>query len=166
MRNVAGFAGIQHPSRPTLLAVLSGFEPERTLRIIEEHEPVKVLLGIGDPPADHSFLERNVNEQKLILSRQDIEEFKFPADNIKRCWDCLENLLTSYLDGYNVVITPMSTKLSTLSAFLVGECHPEMQISLAVPGEYNTVHYSEGVKSIFIDSLPGVKLRSYDDTEN
>lgn len=154
VRNVMGFAGIQQASRSSVLAVLSGFEPERTLKIIEEHEPIKVLLGIGDPPTTHKFLERNVNEQTLILSRQDVESFTFPADNIEECWECLERLLRPYLHEYNLMLAPMSTKLSTLGAFLMAECHPEIQISYCIPGEYNIEDYSIGADNVFVDQIP------------
>jgi len=129
IRNVMGFGGIQQASRPTILAVLSGFEPERTLKIIEEHEPTKVLLGVGSPPTAPKFLERNINEQKLILARQEVEEFSFPANNIEDCWKCLENVLKPYLGKYNVILAPMSTKLSTLAALLISMHHPEIQIT-------------------------------------
>jgi len=157
VRSVMGFPGILQSSRPTVLTVLSGFEPERTFKIIEEHEPAKVLRGIGDPPTTPKFLKRTegiVNEQKLIMARQDVEEFRFPADNIDDCWKCLENLLTPCLAAHNVILAPMSTKLSTLAAFLVAEHHPEIQITYCVPGEYNIDDYSIGAKDLFIAQIP------------
>jgi hypothetical protein len=154
VRNIMGFAGIQRTSQPTILAVLSGFEPERTLKIIEEHEPTKVLLGIGYPPTAPKFFERNINEQKLILARQEVEKFSFPADNIEDCCKCLENVLKPYLGKCNVILAPMSTKLSTLAALLIALHHPEIQITYCIPGEYNTDEYSIGVENIFIDEIP------------
>lgn len=154
IRNVMGFAGTQSSSRPTILAVLSGFEPDRTLKIIEEHEPAKVLLGIGDPPTAEHFLVRNMGEQQLILARQDVEKFHFPADDIKGCWEYLERLLGPYLSHYNVILAPMSTKLSTLAVLLLALHHPEIQITSCVPGEYNIDSYSTGADALFIDEIP------------
>lgn len=154
IRNVMGFAGIQRSSRRTLLIVLSGFEPERTSKIIEEHEPSRVLIGIGDPPTDKKFLERNQAEQELILARQDVAEFRFPANNVADCRDCLEGIIAPYLSDYNVVIAPMSTKLSSLASFLIVEGHPEIQLTYCVPGEYNVKDYSKGADSLFVDFIP------------
>jgi hypothetical protein len=154
VRNVMSFAGIQQASRPTLLVVLSGFEPERTLKLIEEHEPNKVLLGIGDPPTKEPFLEKNVIEQKLVFARQEVETFKLPVNDILDCWGYLERLFDSYRTTHNIVIAPMSTKLSTIAVYLLAENHPEIQISCCVPGEYNTEDYTKGIDSIFIDELP------------
>lgn len=154
VRNVMSFAGIQQPSLPTVLVVLSGFEPERTIKLIEEHEPSKVLLGIGDPPTNQAFLERNVNEQKLILARQEVERFVFPANGIRQCWDTLEELLKPYWGNFNVVLAPMSTKLSTLAVFLTARRHPDLQVTYCVPGDYNSEDYSRGISGVFVDELP------------
>jgi hypothetical protein len=133
--------------------VLSGFEPERTSKLIEEHEPSRVLIGIGDPPTDRKFLERNQADQELILARQDVAEFRFPANDIAECRECLEGIIAPYLSDYNVVIAPMSTKLSSLASFLIAEAHPEIQITYCVPGEYNTPDYSRGADSLFVDFI-------------
>lgn len=154
VRNVMSFAGIQQSSLPTLLVVLSGFEPERTLKLIEEHEPSKVLLGIGDPPTNQQFLQRNLDDQKLILARQEVEKFSFSASDMLLCRDSLETLLQPYLKSHNIALAPMSTKLSTLAVFLVAEAHPEIQVTYCVPGEYNTESYSSGADSVFVGELP------------
>lgn len=156
VRNVMGFTGIQKPSQPTLLIVLSGFESERTLQLMEQHEPVKVLLGIGNPPVAPSFLQRNVAEQQVILAQQEVETFEFPTGNIAECSRCLEAIVQDYLGSYNLVIAPMSTKLSTLGVLLVAERYREIQITYCVPGKYNTVDYSTGVERFYVEVLPVV----------
>ena len=154
VRSVIGFPGILNPISPTLLVVLSGFEPERTVKTIEEYEPTKVLLGIGDPSTKSVFLERNVEEQKLVLSRQEVEEFKFPVDNMKECQDILLDLLIPYVGSHNIILAPMSTKPSTVACLLVAEGHPEIQVAYCVPGEYNIDDYSWGAEEIIIDEIP------------
>ena len=153
VRSVIGFPGVQEPTRPTVVVGLSGFEPERLMKVIEEYEPQKVLLGIGDPPTAEKFLKRNQEEQKLVLGRQDVEEFRFPADSIKRCAECLEGLLSTYIAEYNVILAPMSTKLSTVATFLVAERCAEIQVAYCVPGEYNVDDYSTGAESLYIEDV-------------
>jgi hypothetical protein len=160
VRNVMTFAGIQQSSRPTLLLVLAGFESERTLRLIEEHEPNKVLLGIGDPPTHEQFLQQNLNYQKLILSRQEVQEFRLPVGDIWTCRRQLDELVSPYLKTHNVVIAPMNTKISTLAVYLIAERYPEIQVSYCVPGEYNTKDYSAGVDNIFIGDIPNVDSKA------
>ena len=153
VRNIVGYAGVQVPGAPTVLIVMSGFEPERTTRVIDEHEPSRVLLGIGNPPTNSAFLDRNRKEQELVLARQDVEQFEFPARSVAECVTCLESLVVPNLRKANVIIAPMSTKLSTVAAMLVADRHPEVQLTYCVPGEYNTETYSEGVRAIFVEDI-------------
>lgn len=153
VRNVMGFAGVQIPGARTVLVAMTGFEPERTLRIIDEHEPSCVYLGIGDPPTAPQFLKRNIEQHQLILARQDVREFKFAAADIMDCLGQLEAVVKPHLGNSNVVIAPMSTKLSTIAAMLLAERHPSIQVTYCVPGEYNTASYSSGVRGICMHSL-------------
>ena len=154
VRNVVGFSGVQDPSQPTILAVLAGFEPDRVLKVIDEHEPKKVLMGIGDPPTTERFLARNIAEQQLVLSRQDVEEFRFATTDIHECYVQLRSLVEPCLRDSNVVLAPMSTKLSTLAVLLLVEEFPQIQVTYCVPGEYNVREYSSGADTLFIDGLP------------
>ena len=153
IRNVIGFPGSHKSSLPTLLVVLSGFEPERIERLIDEHEPTKVLLGIGDPPTKVDFLSRNISLQKFILDKQSVDGFKFSANAINECKNTLEKMFEQYCGNYNIILAPMSTKLSTVAAFLAIESYPEIQITYCVPSEYNYKSYSDGMEDIFIDLL-------------
>jgi hypothetical protein len=157
VRNVIGLGGLQDPTKRTLLAVLYGFEHHRAIKTIEEYEPSVVLLGFGGNPTDVEFLKRNLEEldkvKKLALTQQEVQEFDFPADNITACAGRLEEVLGPHVDNYNVVIAPMSTKLSTLSAYLFARNHPQVQISYCVPAEYNINHYSHGAKTVFVEEL-------------
>ena len=153
VRNVMGFTGNPSASRPTVLVVLSGFEPHRTQRLIEEHEPYKVLLGFGDPSTAPEFLDRNLAEQQLIRSRQDVDEFRFAASNIEECRMQLKEMLAEYINRFNVVLAPMSTKFSSVACMLVAEEYPDIQITYCLPGKYNIENYSDGVNSVFTETL-------------
>ena len=87
------------------------------------------------------------------MARQDVERFKFPANSVNECVLCLESLISSHMDSGNVIIAPMSTKLSTVAAMIVAERHPSIQLTYCLPGEYNTESYSEGVKCILIEDI-------------
>ena len=153
VRSVVGFPGIQFANRQTLLAILSGFEPDRVSKIIEEHEPSLVFLGIGSPPTSEEFLSRNLLEQKEISLRSDVENFEFPANNVGDCLASLEQKLGPHVTSSNLVLAPMSTKLSTIAAYLFAELHSEVQVAYCLPGEYNTESYSSGAEDLFIYEL-------------
>jgi hypothetical protein len=153
VRNIIGFPGLQRPSRPTVLLALSGFEPDRVKKLIDEHEPRLVLLGLGDPPTKKIFLGRNYEEQKTLLVRQDVERFEFPANSINGCASKLEEVVQKYINDYNIILAPMSTKLSTLGAYLMVERHPDIQLTCCIPGQYNMDGYSKGEDLLFTEEI-------------
>jgi hypothetical protein len=150
VRNVIGFAGIQNSSKPTLLAILSGFEDDRAMNTIDEIEPAKVCVGVGDPPTKESFLQKNKQRQELILNRQDTDEFNFPADSIQGSHDAVSQLISEYSDEYNIIMSPMSTKLSTLGMWKAVNDSEEVQVVYTIPSEYNIESYSTGVDSMYV----------------
>lgn len=159
IRNVLGFPGVQNSSLDNALVILCGFEADRALRLIEEHEPTLVQLGIGDPPTHADFLSRNLSAQeeilsKLVLRRQEVRRFQFPTASISACCDYLDSAIAPLLPRYNVVIAPMSTKLSTLAAMLIAEQYRQIQITYCVVSEYNTALYSQGATTAYIEKLP------------
>ena len=145
-----GLGGLQDPSKKTLLVVLYGFEHHRAIKTIEEYEPAKVLLGFGGTPTEIDFLKRNRDElgkvRMLALSQQEVEEFDFPADSITNCAASLKEVVNPYVETHNIVVAPMSTKLSTIAAYLVAKQYPQVQVSYCVPGEYNMESYSQGTR--------------------
>ena len=166
VRSVSGFPGIQRPTLPTSVVVLSGFERDRAAKLIEEYEPNNVHYGLGDPPTQKQFLKRNVSEQELILARQDVSEFRFPANSVVGTAEALSKLIVPQLEEFNFVLAPMSTKLSTLGALLIAERYPELQIAYCVPGEYNYQEYSTGAADIFIEEMPiPVAFSTHNDDE-
>jgi len=159
VRSVVGFPGIQEATRPTAVITLSGFEAERASKVIDEYEPKLVFFGVGDPPTKDKFLPRNLEEQKIVLGRQDSVRFTFPAGEIAGTAETLETIIHDAAGSYNLILSPMSTKLSTLGAFLATERHPELQIAYCVPGEYNVEDYSVGVGHVFDEALPPIGFR-------
>jgi hypothetical protein len=151
VRNVIGFAGIQNSSKPTLLIILSGFEKDRAVSTIEEIEPGKVLMGIGNPPTKETFLEENLQKQELVLSQQATDRFRFSADSISDSKKDIKEVIQEYTDDYNLVLSPMSTKLSTLGAWGAARESREVQVVYTIPSEYNLKNYSSGSEAMYID---------------
>ncbi|MCO8242962.1 hypothetical protein [Haladaptatus sp. AB643] len=151
VRNIIGFGGIQSSNKPTLLILLTGFETDRAKNVIEEIEPAETLVGFGDNPTERSFLEKNKQEQEKLLARQDTVSFQFSADSIEKSQSQIEKLLKKHNQAYNVVICPMSTKLSTLGVWKAARKYPEAQVVYSLPIEYNIKDYSSGSKTLYVD---------------
>lgn len=151
VRNVMGFAGIQNSNKPTLLMVLSGFEESRAINTIEAVEPAKLLVGTGDPAIKEPFLEKNIEHQDLAYSRLDTEEFRFPADSINGSYLRITELLEDYSGDYNVIVSPMNTKLSTLGVWNAAREFQEAQVIYTIPSRYNFENYSSGSDTLYVD---------------
>lgn len=154
IRNVLGFTGLHKSQKPTVLILLTGFESHRANKIVEEFEPSKLLLGIGNPPTKKEFLKRNSDEREKIERHQDSASFEFPASNIKKSYEKINEIITNYSPDNNIVIAPMSTKLSTIGAWKAAREHQNVQITYSIPGEYNKQDYSQGHDCIYLDYLP------------
>lgn len=150
-RNIIGFAGMQNTKKPTLLIILSGFEEMRTLNTIEEVEPAKAMIGTGDPPLKESFLDKNEQNQEAILNRQDTERFEFPADSVNDSYQCIRDLISENVSDYNIILSPMSTKLSTLGTWKAANQFPEVQVIYTIPAKYNLENYSSGYRSMHVE---------------
>lgn len=151
--NIIGFSGIHNPLLPTLLIVLSGFESDRVIKIICEHEPALVLLGVGDPPTNKEFHNRNIKEQQQVLENEIVSEFKFTTNDVKICKNELDKQIRKYRDSYNIVIAPMSTKLSTIAAYLSAKENPQIQITYCYSSIYNFHDYSSGIGEVYLENL-------------
>lgn len=151
--NIIGFPGVFDASKPTALVVLSGFEAERPLNFIDVYEPDRIFLGIGNPAVFDEFGERNYLIQKSLLDLSNVCEFEFSARSIDECLHSLECVIAKEMDNYNLVIAPLSTKMTTVASFLFAKKHPEVQLAYCFPQEYNIKDYSLGIKQLFIDSI-------------
>lgn len=154
IRNILGFTGLHKSQKPTVLILLTGFESHRANKIVKEFEPSQLLLGLGDPPTKEEFLKRNSEERKKIERHQDSKTFEFPANDIGGAYEVIDDLITSYSPDNNIVIAPMSTKLSTIGAWRAAREHQDVQVTYSIPGEYNKQGYSQGDDQIYIDNLP------------
>jgi hypothetical protein len=153
-RNIIGYSGMFDQNKPTLLVILSGFETSRTRVTIEEHEPQKVLLGIGDPPTETGLMERNRQDMELVRARQETEEFTFPTESISKSFEVVNEIITDHLHDWDIVLSPMSTKPSTIGAWLAARKHMEVQVSYTIPEEYNTRDYSSGWNTLYSEEVP------------
>jgi hypothetical protein len=151
VRSVLGFPGRFLPSRKLHLIVLVGFEYERARAVIEQFEPSSLTLGIGkkgESVADHHFennrrffedVQNFVALRKSICS--DVETFEFSCVDP----DVASKEVAAVVErknGYNTVICPLNTKLSTLGVALTATQNEDVQLCYARAIEYNMEGYS------------------------
>ena len=144
VRSVLGYPGVLAPSRESHLIVLLGFEDERALNLIREWEPARVSLGIGDESEVGTVPHQATNVaslQRLKTVVGPVAEFAFPGFDAFGTREAIEELIGG-ARGYNTIVAPMNTKISTVGVAMVALRDESVQICYAQPNYYNTERYS------------------------
>ena len=144
VRSVMGYPGGFVPSRGTHLIVLAGFEDYRALSLIQELEPSVVSIGYGDRADANTAPHQLTNEARVERIRSvlgAVNNFVFS------CYDAIgaERTIRGVVrerEGYNTILAPMNTKVSTLGAGRVALKDESIQICYAQADMYNYRHYS------------------------
>jgi hypothetical protein len=159
VRSVLGFPGELLPSRRTHLIVLAGFEAERALALIQEYEPSLIAIGCGDPSEDGTRGHQQTNEAVVRRLRHmvgDIREFSFPCYDVDGTRAALKHEAES-IQGYNTIIAPMNTKISTLGAGWYATENGTVQLCYGQANMYNYRSYSEPGEDCYhfvVDAIP------------
>lgn len=145
IRSVLGYSGEFSPIKELMLIVLVGFEAERSQIIIDSFEPHK--LFIGKSPSETSRNKElatinNYNFERLVRMNPSADTFEFSCIDIKDTVSILSNIITQNSEKFNIVICPMSNKISTLATASVVFKHPEVQICYSLTNQYNIEAYS------------------------
>lgn len=156
IRSVIGYAGDMSPIKDLLLVVLVGFEFERAQLLIEAFEPNALYLGSASPDDSHNESLGKINERnfKKLVDRNSMAiSFNFSCKDISQNIKTLSRIIEENKEKYNIVISPMNNKLSTLSAAAIALRYPEVQVCYALANQYNTESYSTPENDIYIMSL-------------
>lgn len=151
IRSVFGFPGIMYPSLKTHLVILAGFEYERAEKLINELEPEIISIGVARA-SSHFNIENEVTNavfferldsfiKTTVRVKSRVDTFKFSCSDPYETQEAIVNQVNKY-HGYNVVLSPMNTKISTLGAALAAIENDSIQICYVDPVEYNTDSYS------------------------
>lgn len=153
VRSILGYSGVLYPSRKLHLVILAGFEEERVISIIEQFEPNKITIGYGDgnPVVNEELEEKNIGYftsikmnllDRLGYSESNIAEFDFSSTDPDLVKLALEEVLGSNFEDYNIIISPLNTKISSLGVGLYALEHNEVQICYAEAEIYNYPNYA------------------------
>lgn len=144
IRSVLGYSGDLIPSRKTHLIVLAGFEHKRAEEVIKNYEASIVSVGFGSKEESISAEHHEINcafYQEIIDLYGNVNEFDFSVIDPSSTKDSVEKQIMKYPD-FNVVITPLNNKISTLGVAYVAFDNPSVQLCYAQPSRYNFASYS------------------------
>lgn len=145
VRSVLGYSGYQSAMKKTMLIVLVGFETERARILIGNFEPDKLCLGYAPPAKSHSEEFAKINKESfenLAASESECLRFEFSCIDILHTKEVLCDIIKANKDEYNIIISPMNNKLSSIAVGLAAFEYPEVQVCYASTNQYNTEAYS------------------------
>ncbi|MCL2140984.1 MAG: hypothetical protein FWH42_04900 [Dehalococcoidia bacterium] len=135
---VSNFFGTISFEKQTLLVLLLGFEPERSLSVWKHFNPARTIALISNPPREGQmdYLEYAQKNNAFLLAQPGVELRDMPPDDPYGVRNILENLYRDVRDNYNVVIGPFGTKPQTIGVFLFCLEHPKVQVVYSYPTSY------------------------------
>ena len=142
------FSGIFSKGKEKLLILLMGYEIDRPLYLFNVIEPSKVILVQGEEPTDASFLEANRKAvEELSDSIYGIEIRKAPADDPHKAAQVLRSIFNENAREYNIIASPLNTKLQTVGLYLACEENPDVQVVYSFPDKFSG-WLSRGIKKV------------------
>lgn len=156
VRSVLGYPGTILPTRKLHLLVLAGFETERADRLIESYEPALISIGYGDPlesiTAEHYATNREF-QHRLVEKYKVVEEFTFSCSDPLATREAVLQQVNKF-PGYNALVAPLNTKISTVGAALAAFEQDAIQICYATAQQYNTEAYSIPSDECYVFQIP------------
>lgn len=135
---IPNFFGTPAMEKETLLVLLLGFEPERSLAVWKQFNPARTIALITNPPRygspDYVKYARENNSQ--LLSRPSVEVRDVPPDNPYVVKNIIEAIYKDSKGSYNMVIGPFGTKSQVIGVFLFYLEFPKVQIVYSFPAKY------------------------------
>ncbi len=135
---IPNFFGSTALEKQTMLILLLGFEPERSLAVWKHYNPEKTIALITNPPryGNPNYLKYAQENNAYLLSQSSVEVRDVPADNPYAVKNVLDGIRGDIKGSFNMVIGPFGTKSQTVGVFLFCLEHPKAQVVYSFPINY------------------------------
>ncbi len=135
---VPNFFGSPSLEKQTLLILLLGFEPERSLAVWKHFNPAKTIALITNPPryGNLDYLKYAQENNSYLLSQSSVEVRDMSADNPYAVKKVLEAIYHDTRESFNMVIGPFGTKTQAVGVFLFCLEYPKVQVVYSFPVKY------------------------------
>lgn len=137
--------GITKIGKPTNLLIISGFDIERIVQIINCYEPQHVLMGVQ---AGAQFNNQALNADRVQERFQTYRDFEiFPLDAYQEDYgfNAIETALRPYIEDSNIILNSLGPKMSAIALYKIHEKYEHTSLAYTPSGQYN-LKYSSGYK--------------------
>jgi hypothetical protein len=156
VRSVLGYPGRVSPSKKRHLIVLAGFESDRAEQLILSYEPTILSLGLGEQQSSVSPEHYETNQEffvRLATRFRNVESFDFSCTDAVDAMKAVEKQALKHKD-FNVFVSPLNTKISTVGVGLAAMRNDSIQICYATALKYNETGYSTPRQDCFLFEIP------------
>lgn len=153
------FAGYRSSSK-SCLAVLAGYEAHRAAGTIDAINPALLLLLYGEPGDKRLSWRLDLSKRlhkKFERGRRTACEIVSTLDPVDALCE-LERYYNYLIDDYDLVISPIGSKMHTIAAYLFWEQYGEVQITFPLPIGYNPAHSPRGARATYCLELEPRRL--------
>ena len=135
---IPNFFGSPSLEKETILILLLGFEPERSLAVWKQFNPSKTIALITSPPryGNLKYIKYAQENNSYLLSQPTVEVRNVPADNPYAVKSVLEAIHKDTRGSFNMVIGPFGTKPQVVGVFLFCLEHPKAEVVYSFPVQY------------------------------
>ena len=140
--------------KQTALIILTGFEVDRPVYLIDEIEPSYLLLCSPFPGTSEDFHSYSGEIINIIKTQRKINHnvIKITANDPFKCRNELLPIIKDLSKNYNIYMAILGTKIELLGAYLCYELlenKPLFRIIYPLPLMYNVEDYSTGCRDIY-----------------
>ncbi|MFC1952368.1 hypothetical protein ACFLV8_01845 [Chloroflexota bacterium] len=135
---INNFFGSISYEKETVLVLLLGFEPDRSLAVWKHFNPAKTIALITNPPryGNLDYLKYARENNSFLLSQPSVEVIDVPADSPYVVKSVLEAIHNDTRGLFNMVIGPFGTKPQVIGVFLFCLDYPKVQVVYSFPVKY------------------------------
>ncbi|MHA1999881.1 MAG: hypothetical protein ACTSU9_17355 [Promethearchaeota archaeon] len=139
-------------SRENLLVIMLGFEGNRAYSLYENIDPAETILLIAKPPYHDNWDGRAEYMNQKIINLVGERKIKYidARDPFKVASQLIDILNKDEYSQYNLLISPLGTKLQLIGLFLYICLNPNStNLIYSVPFKHNELFYSHGTGDIW-----------------
>ncbi|WP_430410245.1 hypothetical protein [Kordia sp.] len=144
-------SGISKLGAQTALIIITGFEVERAKQLVYFFEPKITYLGL-QKGEQFNNKERNVKMHDSIKGFTEVVEFSIDAYGEGSGYLEIKEQIEKIYNEYNVIITSLGPKLTSMSIYKIYLEFPEIALSYVPSKEFNT-EYSIGIGEKYYGSF-------------
>ena len=135
---IPDFYGTPSLDKETILVLLLGFEPERSLAVWKQFNPARTIALLTSPPryGNLNYVKHAEENNSYLLSQPSVEVENVPPDNPYAVRGVLEAIYNDTKGSFNMVIGPFGTKPQVVGVFLFCLEYPKAQVVYSFPVKY------------------------------